>query len=42
MTKRDANSDALLDLFDFEQDISKPLPAPPDPGTGGCPKKDGG
>jgi phospholipase C len=42
MTKRDANSDALLDLFDFEQDISKPLPAPPNPGTGGCTKKDGG
>jgi phospholipase C len=43
MTKRDANSDALLDLFDFEQDITKPLPAPPNPGKGGCKtQKDGG
>lgn len=43
MTKRDANSDALLDLFDFDQDVSKPLPAPPEPGSGGCvQQKDGG
>ena len=42
MTKRDANSDALLDLFDFDQDVTKPLPAPPAAGTGGCIKADGG
>ena len=36
MTNRYANSDALLDLFDFEQDETKPLPAPPEPGQGGC------
>ncbi|HVW26790.1 MAG TPA: alkaline phosphatase family protein [Polyangiaceae bacterium] len=42
MTDRDANSDALLDLFDFDQDIARPLPAPPAPGTGGCVKPDGG
>ena len=37
LTGRDANSDALLDLFDFScgRDLSVP-PAPP-PGTGGCP-----
>jgi phospholipase C len=36
MTARDANSDALLDLFDFDQDITKKLPDAPAPGSGGC------
>jgi phospholipase C len=36
MTKRDANSDALLDLFDFTQDATVKVPDAPDPGTGGC------
>ncbi|HEX3597119.1 MAG TPA: alkaline phosphatase family protein [Polyangiaceae bacterium] len=38
MTTRDANSDALLDLFDFTQDATKTLPPAPSPGTGGCTK----
>jgi hypothetical protein len=36
LTARDANSDALLDMFDFQ---SPPLLAPPSAapaGTGGC------
>jgi phospholipase C len=37
LTARDANSDALLDLFDFScaQPVSPP-PGAPDAGTGGC------
>jgi phospholipase C len=36
MTARDANSDALLDMFDFTgTPLAKP-PAPPEAGTGGC------
>jgi phospholipase C len=37
LTKRDANSDALLDLFDFSCPNTDPIPAAPEPGTGGCP-----
>jgi hypothetical protein len=35
LTARDANSDALLDMFDFS---CPPAPVPPAPaaGTGGC------
>jgi phospholipase C len=37
LTDRDANSDALLDMFDFECPPSFLAPAtPPDAGTGGC------
>jgi phospholipase C len=36
LTRRDANSDALLDLFDFSCGRDLALPAGPDPGTGGC------
>lgn len=37
LTARDANSDALFDLFDFScgRDLTPPAGAP-DPGTGGC------
>jgi phospholipase C len=35
LTARDANSDALLDMFDFECPNDE-LPAAPDPGQGGC------
>ena len=34
---RDANSDALLDLFDFSCGRDLSVPAAPSPGTGGCP-----
>ncbi|HUB08194.1 MAG TPA: alkaline phosphatase family protein [Myxococcales bacterium] len=37
LTARDANSDALLDLFDFSCDQPETAPGPgPDAGTGGC------
>jgi phospholipase C len=35
LTARDANSDALLDMFDFDCPPA-PVPAAPDPGVGGC------
>jgi phospholipase C len=37
LTGRDANSDALLDLFDFSCGADGPVPAAPPAGTGGCP-----
>jgi phospholipase C len=39
LTARDANSDALLDLFDFscDRELTPPADAP-DAGTGGCPE----
>lgn len=37
LTARDANSDALLDLFDFSCGRDLSVPPAPDPGTGGCP-----
>jgi phospholipase C len=36
LTARDANSDALLDMFDFSCGRDLSLPAPPQPGKGGC------
>lgn len=36
LTERDANSDALLDLFDFSCGRDLTLPAGPAAGTGGC------
>jgi phospholipase C len=36
LTKRDANSDALLDLFDFDCPNRDAIPAAPEPGKGGC------
>jgi phospholipase C len=36
LTGRDANADALLDLFDFDCPMACP-PAPPEAGAGGCP-----
>jgi phospholipase C len=36
LTARDANSDALLDLFDFSCDRDLSVPPAPAPGTGGC------
>jgi phospholipase C len=36
LTRRDASSDALLDLFDFSCGRDLTLPSGPDPGTGGC------
>ncbi len=37
LTARDANADALLDMFDFTCGQEKIVPpAPPSPGTGGC------
>jgi len=42
LTARDANSDALLELFDFECPTKDPLPEAPAPGTGGCVPTDGG
>jgi phospholipase C len=36
LTSRDANSDALLDMFDFGCAPHAPLPSAPAPGTGGC------
>ena len=38
MTRRDANSDALLDLFDFSCTPDQPLPAAPAAGAGACKK----
>lgn len=35
LTARDANSDAMLDMFDFACENTEPLPAPPDLGDGG-------
>ncbi|HVV48490.1 MAG TPA: alkaline phosphatase family protein [Polyangia bacterium] len=37
LTARDANSDALLDLFDFTAPALLVPPVAPDAGTGGCP-----
>ena len=37
LTGRDANMDALLDLFDFSCGRDLSVPPAPDPGTGGCP-----
>jgi phospholipase C len=37
MTARDANSDALLDMFDFNCPTMMEAPAAPPSGTGGCP-----
>jgi phospholipase C len=42
ITARDANSDALLDMFDFGCAPSQPLPAAPAAGTGACVKGTGG
>jgi len=36
LTERDANSDALLDMFDFSCPNMTPAPAAPAAGTGGC------
>jgi phospholipase C len=36
LTARDANSDALLDLFDFSCGRDLSVPAAPEPGTGEC------
>jgi phospholipase C len=41
LTARDANSDALLDMFDFGCGKTD-VPAAPDPGTGGCTPADAG
>jgi phospholipase C len=38
LTARDANSDALLDLFDFSCQRDLGVPAPPEIGSGGCPR----
>jgi phospholipase C len=39
LSARDANADALLDLFDFSCSQSEIPPGPfPEPGTGGCPQ----
>jgi phospholipase C len=37
LTERDANSDALLDMFDFSCPDMSTVPVPPASGTGGCP-----
>ena len=37
LTARDANSDALLDMFDFTCGRDLSVPPPPNAGTGGCP-----
>ena len=37
LTARDANSDALMDLFDFTCGRDLSIQIAPDPGTGGCP-----
>lgn len=43
MTARDANSDALLDMFDFGCKSPAAIPDAPESGTGGCnPALDGG
>lgn len=36
LTARDANSDALLDMFDFGCKNENPIPTAPEPGSGGC------
>jgi phospholipase C len=36
LTNRDANSDALLDMFDFDCKNDNPIPPAPAAGTGGC------
>jgi phospholipase C len=36
LTQRDANSDALLDMFDFSCPNMAPVPTPPAAGAGGC------
>jgi phospholipase C len=36
LTARDANSDALLDMFDFSCPNDAPIPPAPPAGTGGC------
>jgi phospholipase C len=41
LTARDANSDALLDLFDFDCPNTDAIPTAPEAGTGGC-HPDGG
>jgi phospholipase C len=38
LTARDANSDALLDMFDFGCGRDRAVAAAPSPGTGGCKK----
>jgi phospholipase C len=40
LTARDANSDALLDMFDFRAPALLAPPNPPAAGTGGCPRAD--
>jgi hypothetical protein len=37
LTARDANSDALFDLFDFSCDRNRSVPSAPAAGTNGCP-----
>jgi phospholipase C len=37
LSARDANSEALFDLFDFSCGRDMSVPAAPNPGTGGCP-----
>jgi len=37
LTARDANSDALFDLFDFSCGRDRSVPAAPAAGTNGCP-----
>jgi hypothetical protein len=37
LTARDANSDALLDMFDFACPDTATLPVAPAAGTGACP-----
>ena len=36
LTARDANSDALLDMFDFACSANTVVPDAPQAGTGGC------
>ena len=42
LTARDANSDALLEMFDFSCDRDLSVPAAPPAGTGGCVSPSGG
>jgi len=37
LTARDANSDAMLDMFDFSCQTPAPIPDAPAAGTGRCP-----
>lgn len=37
LSARDANSDALFDLFDFSRGRDRSVPQAPDAGTGICP-----